>query len=176
MQPRVAEFLHLPIVAIAPFSIVVGNGASIQCAGCCPDVQVQIADQTFSIPFYILPIRGAALVLGVQWLQTLGPFILDYTIPSIQFTYNSKTITLTGTNPHTPSATSYAQFNRFIFTDSIDSIHSITYTKIEPPESPVPNQLDLTYLLPYSPLPKAYHLPVPNLTTFTFYQMPHQSM
>lgn len=85
MQPRIAEFLNLPIMAITPFSVVVGNGAAIQCSGFCPAVPATLSGHVFPIPFYTLPIHDADPVLGVQWLASLGPFLSDYPVPSIQF-------------------------------------------------------------------------------------------
>lgn len=135
MQPRIVEFLGILVVAHTPFLVIVGNGDSIQCNGCCQDVQVRIAEQDFHISFFILPIHGADLVLGVQWLQTLGSFLSDYSIPSIQFTYNNKPITLTGSTSMTPTAASYAQFYRFLFTQAIDFIHSLHLTSFDKPDS-----------------------------------------
>ncbi|XP_050895185.1 uncharacterized protein LOC127101785 [Lathyrus oleraceus] len=135
MQPRIVEFLGIPVVAHTPFSVIVGNGDSIQCNGCCQDVQVRVAEQDFHISFFILLIHGADLVLGVQWLQTLGSFLSDYSIPSIQFTYNNKPITLTGSTSMTQTAASYAQFCRFMFTQAIDSIHSLHLTSFDKPDS-----------------------------------------
>lgn len=100
MQPHIAELLGLPVIALNPFSVIVGNGESINCSGSCQDVPVTLFNQLFHIPFFILPIHGPDLVLGVQWLPTLGPFLSDYSIPSIQFAYNQKPITLTGSAPN----------------------------------------------------------------------------
>lgn len=33
MQPRVAEYLGLSVVSIPSFSVIVGNGSTIQCSG-----------------------------------------------------------------------------------------------------------------------------------------------
>lgn len=152
MQPRVQEFLQLPLVAITPFSMLVGNGESIPCAGQCPDVPVKLVDTTFHIPFYILPIHGADLVLGVQWLQTLVAFLSDYNVPSIQFTLNGQPFTLTGTKHNTPTHATFGQFCRFTFTDSIASMHTISVTTVEQPSSDTltsePPTLDTSHLEP----------------------------
>lgn len=152
MQPRVAEFLGLPVVSVAPFSVVVGNGASIQCTGRCLDVPVRLSDHLFRIPFFILPIHGADLVLGVQWLQTIGVFQSDYTIPCIQFTHQMKPVTLVGSKTSTPNPASYSQFCRYIFTDAIDSLHTVTLSTIEPPETEpilgLPSPIDTSKLDP----------------------------
>ncbi|KAL0444686.1 UNVERIFIED_CONTAM: hypothetical protein Slati_2191300 [Sesamum latifolium] len=75
LQPRLPHFLQLAVQALPTFSIFVGNGASIPCSGLCPAVPIAIQQQSFCIPFYLLPIHGADVVLGVEWLQTLGPFV-----------------------------------------------------------------------------------------------------
>lgn len=126
MQPRVAQFVGLPITALPPFSVLVGNGEAIQCSGFCSQVPLQMASHTFDIPFYVLPIHGANLVLGVQWLQTLGPFLSDYSIPSIQFRFLDKTITITGENAINPTLGTYSQFCRFLVTESASEMMTVT--------------------------------------------------
>lgn len=143
MQPRIPEFLHFPIEALTPFSVIVINGESIQCSGSCLDVPVTLAGETFSIPFYVLPIHGADLVLGVQWLQTLGAFLSDYNIPSIQFSYNGKPITISGPSSHFPAPATFSQFCRFIFTDSVASCHAISVNCVEDKPSVQGNSTEL---------------------------------
>lgn len=103
MQPRVAEFLNLLVVAITPFSVIMGNGDLIQCSGSYVDVPVTIGEQLFHTPFFILPIHGTNLVLGVQWLQTLGAFLSGYNIPpSNSFTTKNPLPSLVSILPHRP--------------------------------------------------------------------------
>lgn len=147
MQPRIAEFLNLPMVAINPFSVVVGNGQSITCSGFCSDVPVKLSTQTFQILFFILPIHGADLVLGVQWLQTLGSFLSDYSIPSIQFTYNHQPITLTGNTTTQPTMSTFSQYCRFVFMDAIASAHTLSVSRIEPHKSPPPIHPDIAPII-----------------------------
>lgn len=132
IQPRIAEFLNFPIVEISMFSVLVGNSESIQCNGNCPNVSITRKGNIFQIPFYVLPIHGADVVFGVQWLQTLGRFMSDYTVPLIQFSHNDKTVTLTGSTQPTPKHASFAQFSRFMFTDSIEHTHTVSLTTLEP--------------------------------------------
>lgn len=155
MQPRIAEFLQLPITAITPFSVIVGNGQSISCAGSCHDVPVKLGDEVFSIPFYILPIHGADLVLGVQWLQTLGAFLYDYTIPAITFSHNGKQITVAGPTTNSPALATFSQFCRFLFTDSIASLHTVSVTPLEESTPTHPNPITTDSLHP--PLQQLLH-------------------
>ncbi|KAI5406117.1 hypothetical protein KIW84_052749 [Lathyrus oleraceus] len=43
LQPRIAEFLELPVNVIPPFAVIVGNGQSITCEGACAEVPVILA-------------------------------------------------------------------------------------------------------------------------------------
>ncbi|KAL0394891.1 UNVERIFIED_CONTAM: hypothetical protein Slati_4455300 [Sesamum latifolium] len=61
VQPRVAEFLALPQSPTAAFSVLVGNGDSLHCAGMCPDVPLTIQSHRFVVPLYVIPIVGAIL-------------------------------------------------------------------------------------------------------------------
>ena len=42
IQPRVTQFLSLPVVALLPFSVLVGNGDSLQCSGFVTDVRLTL--------------------------------------------------------------------------------------------------------------------------------------
>jgi len=39
---------------------------------------VRFQDVTFSVDLHVLPLRSTNLVLGVQWLKSLGPVLTDY--------------------------------------------------------------------------------------------------
>jgi hypothetical protein len=132
LQPRVASFLQLDVESINPFDVFVGNRETIKCSGSCNNIPIHINDAIFQVPFMILPIHGADVVLGVQWLSTLGPFLSDYSIPCIQFFHNNKPVTISGANSPTPTHASFSQFTRYLHTDTIASIHSIDVTPIQP--------------------------------------------
>ncbi|PNY06477.1 hypothetical protein L195_g002943, partial [Trifolium pratense] len=138
LQPRLAEFLKLPVEAITPFSVFVGNGDTITCSGSCPQVPIFVAEALFEVPFLVLPIHGADVVLGVQWLSSLGPFLADYSVPCIQFCHNHRPITIIGDTSSTPTHASFAQFTRYVDTDSIESIHSISVLQIDMPQQVAP--------------------------------------
>lgn len=101
LQPRIATFLGLMVQPIDAFSVMVGNGSFLNCTGHRVDVPISICNYKFHIPFYLLPIHGADVVLGVQRLQSLGEFILDFTVPMMRFSYQGSIVTLTRT--HTPT-------------------------------------------------------------------------
>ncbi|MCI22095.1 hypothetical protein A2U01_0043270, partial [Trifolium medium] len=66
VQDRVAKFLGLPITpAPQPFRVMVGNGDTLDCATQCVGVQFNIQGNHFTSDFFVLPLGGAEVVLGV---------------------------------------------------------------------------------------------------------------
>lgn len=141
LQPRIASFLTLPIETVEPFAVMVGNGVYVHCSGSCPEVPLTVLQHTFHIPFYLLPIQGADVVLGVQWLRTIGPFVSDYTVPLMQFYHNGELVTLRGNPSPELMCASFHQITRMLHTNSIAACHSIAMVPITPslnPETPHP--------------------------------------
>ncbi|XP_058726191.1 uncharacterized protein LOC131597514 [Vicia villosa] len=159
LQPRIAQHLKLPTKPIPNFSVMVGNGSKLLCSGLCPAVPITLQNTVFSIPFHLLPIEGADVVLGMEWLRTLGPLITDFSIPKISFTFNNNEITISGDPKPIPSHSSYNQFCQLLHSDSIASLHLLIYQPT--PEnflSPDPPNFHSLDTLPSS-LPK----PISNL-------------
>jgi predicted aspartyl protease len=128
LQPRIANHLQIPSQPIPNFSVMVGNGSHIQCSGLCHDVPITLQNHLFHIPFYLLPIEGADVVLGMEWLRKLGPISADFSIPSISFNHANKEVTLQGDPQYLPQHSTYHQICHLLHTDSIASIHLLSYT------------------------------------------------
>ncbi|XP_076928272.1 uncharacterized protein LOC143592185 [Bidens hawaiensis] len=124
VQPRIAAQLQLQSQPIVPFAVMVGNGQYIQCTGYCPDVTFQIKRTEFQLPFFILPVEGADVVLGISWLRTLGRLSADFSIPEISFIKDGKPCTITG-EPYTQLVTP-SSLSSLIKNDSIASLHAMT--------------------------------------------------
>jgi hypothetical protein len=81
-------------------------------------------------------------VLGMEWLQTLGPITADFAVPSISFYHNNNTITLQNDLPTHPSPSTFHHICHLVRTESIASMHLLTYTPITNQETkPPPPQL-----------------------------------
>ncbi|KAL0297786.1 UNVERIFIED_CONTAM: Retrovirus-related Pol polyprotein from transposon.6 [Sesamum radiatum] len=101
IQPRVAPFLSLAESSLPSFPVLIGNGAALHCSGVCHDVSLLLQSHNFSVSLYVILIFGADIVLGVQWLNSLGPFLSDFSVPSTQFAHNGNWVTLTS-SPRPP--------------------------------------------------------------------------
>lgn len=85
IQDRIAKLLDLPAQQARSFQVLVGNGEELKCSSICPQVPLQMGPNQFLVDLYVLPISGAELVLGVQWLKTLGPVLTDYNHLTMHF-------------------------------------------------------------------------------------------
>lgn len=137
IQPRVANYLHLPLTPISPFSVMVGNGDRLSCIHMCQSVSLRIDTHNFTIPCYLLPIEGADIVLGLDWLSTLGSVIANFATPSLSFNYHNLPITLYGNPPSLAQQVSYNHLHQFHHTHSIASYHILSILPL--PKEPLPN-------------------------------------
>jgi hypothetical protein len=66
-------------------TVGVANGDRISCVGFCPGSLVCISQEEFHIDFYIVSLAGYEMVLGCQWLRTLGPVLWDFATQAMSF-------------------------------------------------------------------------------------------
>ncbi|XP_076904819.1 uncharacterized protein LOC143560396 [Bidens hawaiensis] len=152
IQPRIASLLQLPTDPIKPFMVMVGNGQHIACKSYCPQVPLILNLLTFEVPFYVLPVEGADIVLGVEWLSTLGPIVADFAVPKLSFTIKGSECVLTGEQFNgmvTPST-----LHCLVLKQRVDSLHTLVFENTQPQPKPTPkpthdnsqiNQLLQTY-------------------------------
>ncbi|GKB86105.1 ty3-gypsy retrotransposon protein, partial [Tanacetum coccineum] len=82
--PHTLRDLQLPISPTNSFPVMVGNGDHLHCKGVCLGIPLRIQDYSAKVDLYLLPIKGADLGLGVQWLLTVGPHWVDYSNLTLQ--------------------------------------------------------------------------------------------
>ncbi|KAJ0087123.1 hypothetical protein Patl1_07475 [Pistacia atlantica] len=96
IQEKVAIHLGLPIVASTNFTVMIGNEDHMCCFEVCANASLQLDGHEFLVDLFLLPIRGADLVLGMQWLAILGPILMDYKALTISFDWKGKSLSLQG--------------------------------------------------------------------------------
>ncbi|XP_068645258.1 uncharacterized protein [Aristolochia californica] len=100
-QPA-AHQLGLKIQNNNGISVTVANGAKISSAGSSHSTTFIIEGHSFVVDFLIIPLAGFDLVLGIKWLQKLGPILWDFKALTRTFTAQQQPITLHGTHAPTP--------------------------------------------------------------------------
>jgi hypothetical protein len=67
--------LHLDPVHNPGLHVGVANGDQVACIDICRAVHIFIDSEEFVIDLFVIPLEGYDMVLGVQWLCTLGPIL-----------------------------------------------------------------------------------------------------
>ena len=60
------------------------------------DLPVHIDQDSFNMNLYSLPLEGFDIILGVQWLRTLGPILWDFDSLCMSFWLKDHQVTWTG--------------------------------------------------------------------------------
>jgi hypothetical protein len=60
------------------FQIMIANGSMMECGGRCEHVKLQMGDYQFKTHLFSIDMGGCDIVLGVEWLCTLGPVTLSF--------------------------------------------------------------------------------------------------
>ncbi|KAJ0436024.1 putative nucleotidyltransferase, Ribonuclease H [Helianthus annuus] len=78
------------------FEVIVGNRDKVLCPGRVKNLSLIIQGYTISADFWVLPVAACPVVLGIQWLKTLGPVETDYKNLTLGFTLSGARHTLQG--------------------------------------------------------------------------------
>ena len=69
---------------------MISNGGTLPCKGKCRNVRISMVDYNLCSDMFSLPLVGCDVVLGAQWLRTLGPILWYFTKIWMQFSVNGK--------------------------------------------------------------------------------------
>jgi hypothetical protein len=97
-----ASQIGLQVTPRPGLSIKVTNGNRVMSKGVCPKQQVSTNDEEFDINCYILPLTGFDVILGVQWLRSLGPILWNFSALSMEFWRHGRTVRWTGVGAPAP--------------------------------------------------------------------------
>jgi hypothetical protein len=149
LQDRIAKQLGLTITPAHYFKVLVGNGELLPCTTMCSQVTLSLGLHKFVLDLFVLPLSGAELVLGVQWLKTLGPIVTDYEKLTMSFSKDGETVHLAGVPKPGPEEANLHQLHRLVETHAIDTCVCLhlnpTTTPID--TSPTPSDPRITKLI-----------------------------
>ncbi|WVZ84102.1 hypothetical protein U9M48_031165 [Paspalum notatum var. saurae] len=97
--------LHLPIDPRPAQRVLVANGDRVPCQGMARNVAITIGKEAFHIGCYGIALGEYDLILGVEFLRTLGPILWDFIALRMTFTRGSQHVQWDGLASHhdTPS-------------------------------------------------------------------------
>lgn len=73
-----ANKLGLTIATRPPLHVSVANGGQLRCSGVSRNVQIVLGSANFTVDLFLIPLGEFGVVLGVNWLCTLGTINWDF--------------------------------------------------------------------------------------------------
>ena len=166
IQPRVAKFLSLALHDTSLLRVMVDNGSILECQQRCADIPLILHGHSFTVTLHLLPISDADIVLGIDWLQQLGPVVTNYTMLSMKFHHFGSLVELRVDVQNGPLQSFAKQFKRMIQTGSTSSLFHLAlqpvtthHPELDTPH-PIPEiQFLLTKYTPIFLIPSSLPLP-----------------
>jgi hypothetical protein len=93
---EIAKSLGCKLEAIAPLSVTGGGGHKLEAAYICRGFKWQLQQAEFTADVIVLPLVCCDLILGIQWLKSLGPILWDFEKLQMEFTANDRKFVLRG--------------------------------------------------------------------------------
>jgi hypothetical protein len=75
---------------------MIANGSSMKCGWHCENVHLQIGDYHLKSHMFSIDMGGCDIVLGADWLRTLGPSLMDFKELTMQFDQEGQKYKLQG--------------------------------------------------------------------------------
>jgi hypothetical protein len=75
---------------------MIADGGTINCLGKCNKINLTMGEYVMNSPIISIPMGGADVVLGIQWLQSLGIVAFNFEELLMKFSLEGKEIELRG--------------------------------------------------------------------------------
>ncbi|KAJ1703813.1 hypothetical protein LUZ63_003592 [Rhynchospora breviuscula] len=94
VNPNVLQELECNLIQTAPMVVTVANGARMVTDLQCEALQFSIQGHTFEKDVRVLDVTGYDMILGLDWLTSLGPMQVDWGAGRIAFKQGDKDVQL----------------------------------------------------------------------------------
>ena len=94
---KVAKELNCFLYPAPECQVMVANGGTINFSGKCHNIKLSMGEYVLTSPMLSIPMGGADVVLGVQWLQSLGTIDFNFQELFMKFSMEGKEVKLMGT-------------------------------------------------------------------------------
>ena len=93
---------------------MVENGETINCSGKCHNIKLTMGEYVFNIPMLSIPMGCDDVVLGVQWLQSLGTITFNFQELFLKFFWGGMEVELRGITGKPRNIISSHEMNFFL--------------------------------------------------------------
>jgi hypothetical protein len=75
---KLAKDLNCFVYPAPEFQVMIADGGTINCSGKCIKINLTMGEYVMNSAMISIPMGGANVVLGIQWLQSLGTVALIF--------------------------------------------------------------------------------------------------
>eukprot|EP00253_Pinus_taeda_P006672 PITA_06672 len=93
---KVAKELNCFLYSTSECQVIIENGGTINFSGKCHNIKLSMGQYVFTSSMLSIPMGGADVVLGIQWLQSLGTIAFNFQELFIKFSTEGKDVELRG--------------------------------------------------------------------------------
>jgi hypothetical protein len=114
---------------------MIANGGSMKCGGNCENVCLQIGDYHLKSHMFSIDMGGCDIVLGADWLRTLGPILMDFKELTMQFNQEGHQYKFQGITTGSPEIISSHRMEKLLKKGHfgvIAQLHAIQATETPP--------------------------------------------
>jgi hypothetical protein len=131
----ISQETHCYIHVVNNFQIMIANGGSMKCGGRCENVCLQIYDYHLKSHMFAIDMGGCDILLGADWLRTLGPILMDFKALTMQFDQEGHQYKFQGINVGSPEVISSHRMEKILkkgHSSVISQLHAIQETETPP--------------------------------------------
>ena len=96
ISEKLVQKLGLVAATTSLYGVLVAGGVSVKGKGVIHDVELEMQDCTITTSFLSLDLGIADVILGVQWLDTLGEMRVDWKLQVMKIRLGERELTLVG--------------------------------------------------------------------------------
>jgi hypothetical protein len=75
---KLAKALNCFVYPVPDFQVMIAYGGTINCSGKCNKINLTMGEYVMNSPMIAIPMGGSDVVLGIQWLQSLGTVAFNF--------------------------------------------------------------------------------------------------
>ena len=111
---NVAKRLNIFSYPVANLKVMVADGKRIDGVGKCHKVKLKLSEYETETSFYTVPLGGVDVVLGIEWLRTLGTYSANHIKQFIKFKMDGRRYKLMGFHAPPTQVVSAQQMKKLI--------------------------------------------------------------
>ncbi|KAG6484069.1 hypothetical protein ZIOFF_060863 [Zingiber officinale] len=142
LDSTLARRLKQKIERASTFDVKVADGRSLTSPGKCEGIKIILPNYELITDLFFLPLDGCDVVLGAQWLRTLGDIIWNFSQLTMRFQDQGKEVCIRGKRQDTITSISSYQAERLLKKDCSIFLMQLSIKKDHKGTSYTPPELE----------------------------------